>query len=128
VEDAVVLAGLVRGLVETAARQWRAGELAPDLPTEVLRLAGWRAARSGLAGDLVDPRTGRPAPAADVLHALVDHVRPALLAAGDDRRVRDGVAEVLVRGNGAALQRRLYAETGDLAEVVRAAVSATHGS
>jgi glutamate---cysteine ligase / carboxylate-amine ligase len=128
VEDAVVLTGLARGLVETAAAQWRAGKPAPDLPTEVLRLAGWRAARSGLAGDLVDPRTGRPAPAADVLQALLDHVRPALVAARDDQRVRDGVAEVLVRGNGATFQRRLYAETGDLAEVVRAAVSATHGS
>jgi glutamate---cysteine ligase / carboxylate-amine ligase len=32
---------------------------------------------------------------------------------------------VLDRGNGATLQRRVHAETGDLAEVVRAAVSVT---
>jgi carboxylate-amine ligase len=127
VEDAVVLAGLVRGLVETAARRWRAGEPAPDVRTEVVRLAGWRAGRSGLGADLVDPRSGRPAPAADVLAALVDHVRPALAEAGDEQRITEGIAEILRRGNGAVLQRAVYAETGDLAAVVRAAVGATHG-
>jgi carboxylate-amine ligase len=126
VKDAVLLTGLVRGLVETAARQWRAGEPAPDVPAEVLRLAGWRAGRSGLGADLVDPRTGRPAPAADVLRALVDHVRPALAAAGDEQLVTAGVADVLRRGTGAVLQRSVYAGTGDLAAVVRAAVAATH--
>jgi carboxylate-amine ligase len=126
VEDAVLLAGLVRGLVETAARQWRAGEPAPDVPTEVLRLAGWRAGRSGLDADLVDPRTGRPAPAADVLWALVEHVRPALADAGDEQRVTAGLTDVLRRGTGAVLQRSVHAGTGDLAAVVRAAVTATH--
>jgi carboxylate-amine ligase len=128
VEDAVLLAGLVRGLVDTAAEEWRAGEPAPDVRTEVLRVAGWRAARSGLSGDLVDPRTGRPAPAADVLAALVEHVRKALARHGDEPLVDAGVAELLRRGSGAVLQRAVYEETGDLAAVVRAAVAATHGS
>ena len=126
VEDAVLLAGLVRGLVDTAAEQWRTGEPPPDVRTEVLRVAGWRAARSGLSGDLVHPRTGRPAPAAEVLAALVEHVRPALARHGDEQRVDAGVAQVLRRGSGAVLQRAVFAETGDLAAVVRAAVTATH--
>jgi carboxylate-amine ligase len=125
-EDAVLLAGLVRGLVDTAAAQWRAGEPAPDVRTELLRVAGWRAARSGLTGELVDPRTWRPAPAADVLAALVEHVRPALARHGDEQRVTDGVAELLRRGTGADLQRDVFGATGDLAAVVRAAVAATH--
>jgi carboxylate-amine ligase len=127
VEDAVVLAGLVRGLVETAARQWRAGQPAPDVRTELVRLAGWRAARSGLDADLVDPRTGRPAPAATVVAALVDHVRPALAEADDEQRVTAGLAELLRRGNGAVFQRAVHAGSGDLAAVVRAAVRVTHG-
>ena len=125
VEDAVTLAGLVRGLVDTAARDARNGIPAPDVSTEVLRLAAWRAARSGLTGDLVHPLTGRPAPAHDVLGALLDHARPALAEAGDEQRVEDGVTTVLRRGTGADLQRRVYRETGDLAAVVRAAVDAT---
>jgi carboxylate-amine ligase len=124
VEDAVTLAGVVRGLVETAAR---AGGPPPDVPSTVLRVAAWRAGRSGLAGDLVHPLTGRPAPAADVVGALLDHVRPALADAGDEQRVTDGLGRLLRRGTGADLQRRVHRETGDLAAVVRAAVAVTAG-
>ncbi|MGY1690542.1 glutamate--cysteine ligase [Geodermatophilus sp. SYSU D01105] len=125
VEDTVTLAGLVRGLVETAAREWRAGVPVPAVRSELIRVAAWRAGRSGLGEDLVHPVTGRPAPAADVLRALVDHVRPALAAAGDLGRVEAGVATLLSRGTGADLQRRVYRETGDLTAVVRAAVEVT---
>jgi carboxylate-amine ligase len=127
VEDAVTLAGLVRGLVETAAGEARDGTPPPGVPAEVLRVAAWRAGRSGLSGDLVHPGTGRPAPAAEVLAALLEHVRPALADAGDEQRVENGVSAVLHRGTGAELQRRVYRETGDLAAVVRAAVDLTAG-
>jgi carboxylate-amine ligase len=127
VEDAVLLAGLVRGLVETAAGDWRAGRPAPEVRAELVRVAAWRAGRSGVSGDLVDPRTGRPAPAVDVVAALVQHVRGALDDSGDLALVEHGVAEVFRRGNGADLQRRVFAATGDLAAVVRAAVTVTHG-
>ena len=46
VDDAVLLAALVRGLVETAARAWRAGVPADPVRPELLRLASWRAGRS----------------------------------------------------------------------------------
>jgi carboxylate-amine ligase len=127
VEDAVTLAGVVRGLVETAARDAQAGNPPPAVPAAVLRVAAWRAGRSGLAGDLVHPLTGRPAPAADVVGALLDHVREALADAGDDRRVTEGLSALLRRGTGADLQRRVHEETGDLAAVVRAAVAVTAG-
>src|SRR3954468_22150809 len=126
-EDAVTHAGLVRGLVETAAREARDGRPVPDVRPEILRLAAWRAARSGLAGELVDPRTGRPAPAAEVAGALLEHLGPALADAGDEERVRGGVAKLLRRGAGADLQRRVHEETGDLSAVVRAAVAVTAG-
>lgn len=61
-EDAVLLAGLTRALVETAARAWRADQPPTPVRVELLRLAGWQAARSGLDGSLLDP-TGQPAPA-----------------------------------------------------------------
>jgi carboxylate-amine ligase len=93
----------------------------------VLRLASWRAGRSGLGGQLLDPRTGRPAPAADVLGTLLEHIRPALTEAGDLERVTEGVGELLRRGTGADLQRRVHQEAGDLAAVVRAAVAVTAG-
>ncbi|PRY47541.1 carboxylate-amine ligase [Geodermatophilus tzadiensis] len=125
VEDAVTHAGLVRGLVETAAREWREGVPAPDVRADVLRVAAWRAGRSGTSGDLLHPLTGRPAPAADVVGALLEHAGPALADAGDGARVADGVAAVLARGTGADLQRRVFGDSGDLAAVVRAAVGLT---
>lgn len=127
VEDAVTHAGLVRALVETAARDWHAGRPAPEMRGETLRVAAWRAGRSGIHGDLVHPLTGRPAAAGDVVAALLDHVGPALADSNDHRRVSDGVADILRRGTGADLQRRIFRETGDLAAVVREAVALTHG-
>ncbi|MER7516184.1 glutamate--cysteine ligase [Streptomyces sp. NPDC126499] len=125
VEDAVLLALLVRALVETEARAWRAGVDADPVPTAVLRLASWRAARHGLGERLLHPRTWRPAPAADVLRALLDHVGPALEATGDlDRAVR-GVELLLSRGTGADLQRAAYDRDKDLASVVADAVRRT---
>jgi carboxylate-amine ligase len=127
VEDAVTLAGIVRGLVEAAARDARAGNPPPAVPAAVLRVAAWRAGRSGLSDDLVHPLTGHPAPATDVVGALLDHVRPALADAGDEQWVTDGLSAILRRGTGADLQRRIYQETGDLTAVVRAAVAITAG-
>jgi carboxylate-amine ligase len=128
VEDAVTLAGLVRGLVETAARDARNGTPPPAVRAEVLRVAAWRAGRSGLSGDLVHPLTGAPAPAPQVVAALLDHVRQALADAGDEQRVADGIEALLRRGTGADFQRRVHRERGgDLGAVVRAAVAATAG-
>jgi carboxylate-amine ligase len=123
-DDAVLLGGLVRALVVTAARSWRAGVPAAPIRTELLRLASWRAGRSGLDGDLVNP-AGRPAPAAQVIRALVDHVRPVLDEYGDWEVIEDLVATVLSRGNGATAQRRIYRTSGELADVVAYAADRT---
>jgi glutamate---cysteine ligase / carboxylate-amine ligase len=123
-DDAVLVAGLVRGLVETAARAWRAGAEPDPVRTEVLRLAAWRAGRSGIGGSLLHPATWRPAPAAEVLHALVDHVRDALDDAGDTDTVQELLTALLRRGTGADRQRAVHAEHSSLTEVARDAVLA----
>ncbi|GGR33473.1 glutamate--cysteine ligase [Streptomyces roseolus] len=124
-EDTVLLAVLSRALVETAAREWRQGRLPDPVSTVVLRLAAWRASRYGLGGELLDPRSWRPRPADEVLHALLDHVRPALEAAGDRERAEAGVARLLVRGTGADLQRAARAGDPTLASVIVEAVRRT---
>jgi carboxylate-amine ligase len=123
-DDAVLLAALSRALVETAARSWRAGIPLAPVRTELLRLAGWRAARSGLDGDLLDA-AGRPAPAAQVIRMLLDHVAPVLAEHGELGIVEDLLAAVLDRGTGAAAQRRIYRRCGQLTDVVAHAVKAT---
>ncbi|MBQ1093845.1 glutamate--cysteine ligase [Streptomyces sp. B93] len=115
---AVLVATLARGLVETAAREWRAGREPVDHSVSLLRLADWRAARSGLTGELLHPATMRPAPAADVVRHLVDHAAEALADCGDLDRAREGCAELLRRGNGAQVQRGLLRRTESLRDVV----------
>jgi glutamate---cysteine ligase / carboxylate-amine ligase len=124
-QDAVLIAALARALVETEARSWREGKPAPQVRTELLRLAAWRASRSGLDDTLVSPVSGRPEPAPAVVRLLVDHVRDALADAGDEDTVAELLGAVLTRGNGAAFQRSAYARSGRLAEVVAGAVAAT---
>lgn len=125
--DAVLVAALSRALVETAAGQWAAGERAPDVPTQMLRLATWRAGRSGLAGELLDPFSHRPRPAGEVLDLLVAHVRPALEEYGDGALVADGLARLREVGTGADRQRRELERTGSLGDVVASAVRTTLG-
>jgi glutamate---cysteine ligase / carboxylate-amine ligase len=124
-EDAVLVAALARALVETEARAARAGQPAPSARTEVLRLAAWRASRSGLEDDLLNPLTGRPERAATVAGLLVDHCRDALDDAGETDVVQEMLRILLARGNGAALQRTAFRRSGRLADVVSSAVAAT---
>jgi carboxylate-amine ligase len=112
VDDAVLVAALTGALVETGVRQWRAGVPPEPVRTELIRLATWRAARSGLHGDLVDVVRRRPAPARDVLAGLVEHVRPALEDAGQLDDVRSLLDQVLGRGSGADRQRAAHQRHG----------------
>jgi glutamate---cysteine ligase / carboxylate-amine ligase len=125
--DAVLVAGLCRGLVETAAAEWAEGKPAPEVRTEMLRLASWQAGRDGVDGHLLDPYTGRPRPAAEVLEDLVEHVRPALVEAGDEGLVKERLDRVLGEGNGAGRQRAMLERTNRLSEVVAAIGRVTAG-
>jgi carboxylate-amine ligase len=125
VEDAVLVAALARALVETAAEEWRRGSPPADIPVTLLRLASWRASRSGLEDVLLHPADLRPRPARRVVDALVDHVRPALAESADLPRVEELLADLLDRGSGARRQRAVLAGGAGLVDVVRDAVSVT---
>lgn len=125
--DAVLLAALCRGLVETAARDWARSVPVPDVPTTMVRLATWQAAREGTEGRLLDPFTSRPRLAWDVLDRLVEHIGPALSEAGDVEVVKEGLERIRTRGNGAQLQTRTMERTGQLIDVVAHAVRVTAG-
>lgn len=124
-EDAVLVAALVRALVDTGAADWAAGREPDPVRTEILKLAAWRAGRSGLDESLVDPTTLRPAPAAAVLDNLRAHVREALEANGDYTEVVQLQEALMRRGNGAHAQRGVYRRTGRLGDVVRESVRRT---
>ncbi|WP_030935355.1 glutamate--cysteine ligase [Streptomyces sp. NRRL B-24720] len=125
--DTVLLASLVRGLVETAARGWRAGEPPAGFGAAVLRMAAWQAGRSGLEDHLLHPLTMRPEHACDVVSALLAHVRDALADSGDLDMVETTLSALSARGTGARLQRELLRRTGSLRATVAECARRTRG-
>ncbi|KHL10528.1 carboxylate-amine ligase [Mumia flava] len=111
VSDATVVAGLIRGLVETAARDHAAGGPVPPWRVDLLRGARWHAARYGVSADLVDPVARSRRPALEVVDTLLDHVGEALADAGDTALVTAGVQRIVHEGNGADRQRAVDRST-----------------
>jgi carboxylate-amine ligase len=124
VDEALVVAAVVRAIATTAASEWQAGTMPRPWRSELLRAAAWRAGRYGLAGRLVHPVDRILAPAREVLECLVDRMRPALEEAGDLTQVTAGF-ERLLAASGAARQRAAYERTGSLEGVVADLVDRT---
>jgi carboxylate-amine ligase len=124
-QDAVLIAGLARGLVLTAAQEWRDGVDPDPVRLELLRIAHWTAARWGLDRDLLHPRSWRPVPARDAVDLLVGHIDGALGETGDLSLVHELVDGLLTRGTGAQWQRAHRDAGGSWADLVRAAIALT---
>ncbi|MFF7857401.1 glutamate--cysteine ligase [Streptomyces sp. NPDC007904] len=117
-ETVVLVAGLFRALVRDARDRLERGEDSGcDGHHEWLRAATWRAARSGLEGQLVDPATRRAAPAPVVLRGMLNRLRPALEASGDWDTVRGLLEETLVAGSAAHRLRRAAQDEDMLASI-----------
>ncbi|GAA2857607.1 hypothetical protein Acy02nite_67000 [Actinoplanes cyaneus] len=128
VDTVVLLAGLFRALVRRAQEDHRAGRPLPPARPPLHRAAMWRAARSGLEGDLLDlPRSPVPVPAAVAVEHLVGELRPHLEALGDWEQVFDLSARALSAGSSASRQRRTLARRGRIADVVDLLVAETRG-
>lgn len=122
---AVMVAALCRALVETAAQEARHGRRPSGVRTDLLRAAMWRAARSGMSDDLVDPVEARPVDAWNLIDKLVDHVAVALQMSDDAGVVDVALRDIQNRGTGSDEQRISYAWQGDMRDVVLDAIGRT---
>ena len=113
-EDSIMLAALCRALVVTSLER---GLDSP--PPELLDVALWHAARDGIGGELLDPRTGGLAPARVVVDGLLDHVGEALVTHGDLDLARVSLDWLFAQGTGATRQRRAH-RSGRLRELFAA--------
>jgi carboxylate-amine ligase len=111
VDDAVMFAGIIRGLVETALAEESARAPEPDCAPELLQAGMWYAARHGLGDTLIGPGGDRGR-AGDVVCELLGHIAVALDAAGDTRQVTALVHRLLQDGTGADRQRGALAQGG----------------
>src|SRR5215213_1179659 len=102
VDDAVLIAGLFRGMVRAAELDVEAGRPHRPAPAPLHRAAVWHAARGGLTRELLDGATHpRPRPAPDVVRGLVTRLRPQLEELGDWDAVTELAETALARGNSA---------------------------
>ncbi|MEW2246298.1 MULTISPECIES: carboxylate-amine ligase [unclassified Streptomyces] len=115
-DEAVMLAGVVRALVETALAEMDEGVGVPDIAPELLQAAMWHAARHGLSDTLIAP-DGDVHRAGDMLFRLLRHVTAALDASGDAREVGSLIHRLLQQGTGADRQRAALAAGGPKAAV-----------
>lgn len=127
VDDAVLVAALVRALVATALTDVAAGRPAVNTDHHLLVAAHWRAAHDGLEGEGVDLTDGELRPAWELLDRLVDRLRPELERHGDLDRVTDLLGGLRRHGSGAARQRAVFARTGSLVDVVADVARQTRG-
>ncbi|HEX6472179.1 MAG TPA: glutamate--cysteine ligase [Streptosporangiaceae bacterium] len=116
-DDVILLAALFRALVTEEIDAVADGRPPPPMRPELVRAMTWRAARSGLEGELVDPADLLPRPAAQVIHRLLADLRPRLEATGDWELIAELAESSLSRGSSAARQRDAYARGGPHAVV-----------
>ncbi|MFF8606608.1 glutamate-cysteine ligase family protein [Streptomyces sp. NPDC015346] len=121
----VLLAALVRGLAVTMLAEADADVPPPDLPARRLLAAHEHAARHGMSGEGLDPESGEPRPARELVERLLLRAGPGLDAAGDAPLVEELWRAVRRGGNGAVRQRAVHERHGRLSDVVDSLAAVT---
>jgi carboxylate-amine ligase len=118
VESLTAIVALVHGLVAAAAEDYaRAGTLQTE-PVTLIAENRWRAARDGLAADLIDLEHDTERPAREAVLALVERAQPTAKRLGSATELGE-VERLLERGSGADEQRRARESGGTLLAVAR---------
>ena len=127
VDSVVLIAGLFRAVVARELARLQAGEPSQPVHPTLQRAAMWRAARSGLEGELVDLSGPKAVPAAIVLRAMVDELSPELAANGDHLLVGELLETALERRSAAARQREALRRRDRFSDVVDLIMAETRG-
>ena len=129
VDTVGILAALGRALVTRESALAASGTPTAPLRPLQQRTATWRAARSGLEGELLDPESLRQRPAEDVVSSLIDLLHNHLGDGGVDAgRVRSNVEKLLRAGSGAYRQRQALRRRGRTDDIVGLLAAETLGN
>lgn len=118
VDEAVLITGLIRGLVQTCVEEIDNAVPLRPVRNEVLQAAKWQAARFGLDETLIDPQAMQSIPARQVVSHLLAYIKPALESFGDYAEIKSLITKLFRNGNGATRQRAVYAKNESLEDVV----------
>jgi carboxylate-amine ligase len=122
VEEAALLAVLVRALAGRALDEAAEPGGKSDLGQDLLRARLWRSSRDGLSGGCVDPAEGTVGPAWRTADRLVGDIRSQLRSTGDEEFVTETLARLRETGGAAERQRAAFARRQRLTDVVDALV------
>jgi carboxylate-amine ligase len=125
-EDAVAIAAYCQALVKHYCERVERGREIPTFHRILTTENKWLAARYGLEAPVMDLLTGRRnrVPVAQLIRRRLREIEPHARELGSEREL-EGVAELLARGSGADLQRKVFNANRDVVEVVREIVAAT---
>lgn len=118
VDEAVMIAGLIQGLVLTCANEIKQNQSLIIVHPELLKTAHWNAARYGLEENLIDVIEKRSIPAIELVNQFLNYIRPALEELGTWEEVSALVERTLTEGNAAQRQLQVYEKTGNWEDVV----------
>jgi carboxylate-amine ligase len=127
IDTVVLIAGLYRAVAVREIARLEAGEPSSAPPPALYRAAMWRAARSGLEGELIDLAVPRSVPAGVLVRSMVHELRPELEACGDWETVRELAEAALAHGCAAARQREALRRSHQITDVVDLVVAETAG-
>jgi len=125
VDEAVMVAGLVRALARTCHEQALHDKPFVAARPELIRAAQWRAARYGLDAELIDISALAAVPAREMVYKFLAFVRPSLEDSVEWDEISSIVHETMQRGTGATRQREAYKRAGRLEDVVDLIVKET---
>jgi carboxylate-amine ligase len=127
VDTVLLIAGLFRAIVGRELGRADRGEPSPAVAPTLQRAAMWRAARSGLEGELVELSGPRSVPASVVIRELVAELRPELEAVGDWETVFELSERALEAQSAAARQREALRRRENFKDVVDLILAETRG-
>src|ERR671923_760058 len=129
VEETAALAAYAQALVKHYSDAYDAGRELPSYHRILVSENKWLAARYGLEAPVMDLATGRRnrVPVAQLIRRTLRDIEPHARELGSEREL-EGIQEILGRGNGADLQRRIFNANRDIVEVVREIADATEAA
>jgi carboxylate-amine ligase len=125
VDTVVLIAALFRAVVARELAGYHRGIRSKSGTPLLQRAAMWRAARSGLEGELVDLSGPRPVPAGVLVRAMLGELRPELESQGSWDAASELTDDALARGCGAARQREALRRRNRIVDVVDLVIAET---
>jgi carboxylate-amine ligase len=120
----LALTALIQCLVCRLSEEIDEGTYQFDCHPMMVRQNKWRACRYGMDAQLVDQSSRKANPARRIVRSMVDDLGPTADVLGC-RPYLDSVLRLAERPTGSLRQREHFAETGDLAEVVRRMIASS---